>query len=255
MKKITLISILVILFNSFTAAAYRQPAASLTVFAEDGANFYLLLNGERYNARPSANLYIDNLTNTAYDCTIVFQDRHIPAITIKALPVTDTRNIMQNVTYHIVKDRRGYKLMYYSSAPAMQNQPQYGTPGNHPYYNNGYGSDRQHNRHNNSYYYHEYNRAMSSAEFDEAKNAVANNHFDSSRLLMAKQIVTANLMNAAQIAQIMELFAFNSSKLEFAKYAFDYCVDTQNYYKVVNRLTFSSSKDELNRYIMQHNNV
>ena len=161
---------------------------------------------------------------------------------------------MQNVTYRIVKDRRGYKLMYYSSVPAMQNQPQYGAPDNYPYYN-GYGSDRQHNRRNDGYYNHEYNRAMNNAEFNEAKNAIANNHFDSSRMLMAKQIVAANPMSAIQIAQIMELFAFDSSKLEFAKYAFAYCVDTQNYYKAVNVLSFSSSKDELNRYIMQHNNA
>lgn len=75
--------------------------------------------------------------------------------------------------------------------------------------------------------------------------------FDSSRLKSAKQFVKNNLISAAQIKQITDVFSFDSSRLEWAKYAYDYCWNQGNYYLLRPAFNFSSSYDELQDYIVQ----
>ena len=91
--------------------------------------------------------------------------------------------------------------------------------------------------------------AMRADDFNSARNTIKGSNFDDTRLSTAKQIVSSNCVSASQILMIMEVFSFEATKLEFAKYAYDYCMDRNNYFKVNNGFTYSSSKDELNAYI------
>ena len=56
-------------------------------------------------------------------------------------------------------------------------------------------------------------------------------------------------MNTTQIMNIMKIFSFEDTRMDFAKYAYQYCVDKKSYYKVSNTFSFESSKTELNNYI------
>lgn len=92
-------------------------------------------------------------------------------------------------------------------------------------------------------------RAMAQNNFNGALNSVKNQNFDDTRLKTAKQIVSANCLTAAQIAQMCKVFGFEQSKLDFAKFAFPYCTDPNNYYKVNDVFEFSTSVDELSDYV------
>ncbi len=124
-----------------------------------------------------------------------------------------------------------------------------------PYYNNQRGTRRQDI---SNHYYNDNNNAMQgcynayamqSRDFDEARNTLKNEGFDETRLDMAKQIASTNCLNTTQISALCQLFSFEGSKLEFAKYAYDHCTDPKNYFKLSNIFSFSSSKTELNNYI------
>ena len=52
-------------------------------------------------------------------------------------------------------------------------------------------------------------------------------------------------MTANQIRGLCKEFSYESNKLDFAKYAFEYCYDRYRYYIVGQALTYSSSVDEL----------
>ena len=47
----------------------------------------------------------------------------------------------------------------------------------------------------------------------------------------------------------MNEFDWDDGKLEIAKFAYDYVYDLENYYKVYNLFTFSSSGEELEEFI------
>ncbi len=75
--------------------------------------------------------------------------------------------------------------------------------------------------------------------------------FDTERLKIAKNAVAQGSMLSSEIAEITKLFSFESSRLEFAKFAYTYTIDKKNYVIVQDAFQFSSSTSELQDYITQ----
>ncbi|NSW45442.1 MAG: DUF4476 domain-containing protein [Bacteroidales bacterium] len=90
---------------------------------------------------------------------------------------------------------------------------------------------------------------MSDVDFQSAKKSIASKSFEDSKLTTAKQIVSSNCMLSSQVKEIMDVFGFESSRLEFAKYAYKYTYDKNNYFKVNEGFKFESSIDELNEFL------
>ena len=86
-------------------------------------------------------------------------------------------------------------------------------------------------------------------DFNQALNQLKNESFDTSRLTLAKQIASGNMLTAAQITEICKLFSFENNALDFAKFAYQYCLDSNKYYLVNEAFKYDSSKRELNDYI------
>lgn len=94
-----------------------------------------------------------------------------------------------------------------------------------------------------------YYQPMSPEDFASAKASISSKSFEDSKLTLAKQIAASNHLTSKQVKEIMQLFSFEDSKLDFAKYAYKYVYDPNNYYIVNDAFTFSSSIDELNEFI------
>jgi len=92
-------------------------------------------------------------------------------------------------------------------------------------------------------------RSMDAASFEKAKQSISSKGFDDTRLSTAKQVAKANCLTTEQIIEIMKVFGFDETRLDFAKYAYDYCFDQNNYYTVSEGFSFDSSTEELNEYI------
>lgn len=90
---------------------------------------------------------------------------------------------------------------------------------------------------------------MSSSDFNDAKSTITSKTFEDSKMTIAKQITSSNCLLTSQVKDIMLLFSFEDTKLEFAKYAYNYTFDIGNYYKVNDAFTFEMTIDELNAYI------
>jgi hypothetical protein len=90
---------------------------------------------------------------------------------------------------------------------------------------------------------------MNNADFQNAKRSISSKTFEDSRMTMARQIIGSNCLTSAQVRELMELFTFEQTKLDFAKYCYGYTFDIGNYFVVNDAFTFESSIDDLNRYI------
>jgi len=105
------------------------------------------------------------------------------------------------------------------------------------------------------YVLHDYNgvygcpRPMSPGDFQSAKGSISSKNFEDSKLTIAKQIIQSNCLLSSQVKEIMLLFTFEDSRLDFAKFAYAYTLDLGNYYKVNDAFTFESSIDDLNKYV------
>lgn len=89
---------------------------------------------------------------------------------------------------------------------------------------------------------------MNPQDFSTAKNTIASKSFEDSKLSIAKQIINTNCLLSSQVKEIMLLFSFEDTRLDFAKYAYGYTYDLGNYYIVNDAFQFESSIDELNQY-------
>ena len=95
--------------------------------------------------------------------------------------------------------------------------------------------------------------AMGNSNFSSALATVKKQGFDETRLKTAKQIASSNCLNTNQIIQICQTFGFEETKLDFAQFAYDYCVEPKNYFKLNNIFGFSSSVDTLTDYVQSKN--
>ena len=90
---------------------------------------------------------------------------------------------------------------------------------------------------------------MTSGNFNAALSTIKKQNFEDSKLKTAKQVITSNCLNVDQIILIANLFNFEDNKLDFAKYAYDYCIEQNNYFKLNGIFNFSSNADELSDYV------
>ncbi len=90
---------------------------------------------------------------------------------------------------------------------------------------------------------------MNDNDFANAKNSIAAKTFEDSKLTVAKQIANSNCLTSAQVRDLLYLFDFEDTKLDFAKYCYGYTFDLGNYYLVNDAFEFETSVDELNNYI------
>lgn len=88
--------------------------------------------------------------------------------------------------------------------------------------------------------------------FQGALQVIESQTFDSDQIRVAKQIISTNAPSSHQIAQIMELMSFESSRLAIAKFGYQFVPDPENYFVVNDVFWFSSSVRELDRFINRY---
>jgi hypothetical protein len=90
---------------------------------------------------------------------------------------------------------------------------------------------------------------MSASDFKSATNSIGAKTFEDSKITLAKQIIKSNCLRADQIKEIMAIMEYEDSRLTVAKFAYQYCYDPNNYYKVNDSFEYELTIDELDEYI------
>jgi hypothetical protein len=93
------------------------------------------------------------------------------------------------------------------------------------------------------------NYPMNPGSFKSAKETISKASFEDTKLSTAKSVLSSNCVSTEQVIQICNLFSFEESKLDFAKFAYGKTTDKGNYFKVGNVFSFDASKTDLNSFI------
>ena len=72
---------------------------------------------------------------------------------------------------------------------------------------------------------------------------------DTEKATVLKEALKQEMINSDQVAIIMDWFSFESSKVEFAEWAYDHTTDKDNYTNVVEKLAFNNYRIELDNFI------
>lgn len=121
-----------------------------------------------------------------------------------------------------------------------------GNSNNNGYNNDGYGDDRGYGNDRGGYN----NRNMlSNRDIEDLRTRVADRITDTDKEKLMKSVLDNRSCTTDQVRTMMSWLSFESTKLDFAKWAFDKAADSRNYWKLESEFSFSSSKDEFNNYI------
>ncbi len=93
------------------------------------------------------------------------------------------------------------------------------------------------------------NQCMGNNSFTAFKATVANNNFDSGKMNIIKAQLSKAYISTAQLKDLVDLFQFESGKLEMAKYGAPRVVDRNNLFLIHNCFTFESSKTEFANFV------
>lgn len=93
---------------------------------------------------------------------------------------------------------------------------------------------------------------VTSSDFAKVKSAIESKDFEDTKISTAKQVIKAKgCFSSEQIKELMMTFDFEDSRLEIAKYAYDFCSDRDNYFVLHDAFDFDSSTEELNEFLEQ----
>ena len=122
-------------------------------------------------------------------------------------------------------------------------------------YSNGYnnGMSNYNNGGNNGYNnggnFNNNNNGMSPQAFQSFKQTVENSSFDSGKQTIVKTQLQNMWITSGQLKEIIEIFSFESSKIDMAKYGAARVIDKQNLFNIYNCFSFESSKTEFANYL------
>ena len=94
-----------------------------------------------------------------------------------------------------------------------------------------------------------YEPAISYGDFAGIKHMMAAEKSEQKRLAIAEKAIDENGLSSIQVKEMALLFANESARLEFAKYAYGKTVDKNNYILVCNTFPFGDNKADLTNYI------
>ena len=94
-----------------------------------------------------------------------------------------------------------------------------------------------------------YRGLMTYKEFETLKERVKQNTFDAGKLEAAKNLTRSNSLTANQVSEIANLMTMDNNRLEFAKFAYEFTYDRENYSTVVNTMAFTNNRRSLEQFI------
>ena len=90
---------------------------------------------------------------------------------------------------------------------------------------------------------------MSDPDFNASLVGISTGPFEPIKLSNAKKTAEKHCLRVSQVILVMYVFDSESSRLSFAKFAYDYTYNPDEYSEVKDALHSQKSKDDLDRYI------
>ncbi len=87
------------------------------------------------------------------------------------------------------------------------------------------------------------------AEFESLRSSVLQQSFTDTRMGIIRQAIRGRSLTTAQDTELIRLFSFDQDKVKLAKLLYDFTSDRENYFKISNLFSFSTSVDELNKFL------
>ncbi|NEM96291.1 DUF4476 domain-containing protein [Pontibacter burrus] len=240
MRKLLLPLLLVLL-----AMPVLVQASVLTFRAPAGEPFYLKLNGKLVNHKASNFVRVDHLRPGKHHVEVKVRDRYRD---YQLATNVYARNGYETNYSIDVNQRKGkIKLRLLSEVPLLPPPPvvvpRVPYPPAEPYRPAPPRYDDRYDRRDDRCDY-----LMSRQDVDRLADAMKSRSFESTKLTIAREALRNSSILAEDLKYILQQFDYESTRVEFAKFAYDYVCDRERFYYVYDIFKFDSSVRELEEY-------
>jgi len=284
MKKIfTILASLFVTVALFAAAP--RPTTSITIHSADRNDIRVVIDGRRFE--PNDNFMTIRGIQTGYHQVKVYRERNSGRFTIfgqkydmvynNSIYVRPSTNLMINIDRNgraqVIEnrgrnnDRNNGRWGQNGRDYDYEMGRNYGDYGDHDRdwndrdsrwgnrdQNGGWGNkdqnggwDKGNGGYGNNGGYG--SKAMDDYEFSRALNSINMQRDQFRKMDNARQVINMNYFTSSQVRQMLQSFSFENDKLDLAKMAYDKTIDKQNFYLVNDAFSYSTTKDELARWV------
>jgi len=261
-RLLTVIMLLAIATGGF-AQRYRPYGGTLNIYSTD-VPFFLYINNVLYNNRPSIDLRVPNLQNPRYNLRIVFANRRQRTLNGRGVQLVNRDGQYMDVVFSVSSRGGNRGIVLESMNPVGRYNDNYRNGDN---YNDGNNNEDRYDRDQQRYERYGQSENDRSNNQQNKENPIDNTGYqdkneanqlndllnqkenDQNRLQVAAQELKNRRLRSSEIIDLMELFVRDDNKLAFAKYAYPSCMDKENYDKVGDALSFSSTREKLAAFI------
>ncbi|WP_242921476.1 DUF4476 domain-containing protein [Pontibacter liquoris] len=245
MRKLLLPLLLVLL-----ALPVFAQASVLVLTAERGEAFVAKIDGRTMNRTASNLVRLDNLRPGKHYVQLKVRSRQ--GVYELGQQVFVAAGV--EATYGIrTLGRSGKAYLRLLSERALLPPPVVSRPVPRPHYPDY--RDRYDDRDNDRYepapprYDNDYCRnLMTAQEVDRLRQTIRSRDFESSKLSIARDAVSRGSLLAEDLKRLLQEFDHESTRVEFAKFAYEYVCDKDHFYYIYDLFRFDSSVQELERY-------
>lgn len=196
-------------------------------------NFSVFLDGREYRTSGRGEVFIDRIFAGQHTLKIVLQRSRQQF----GSPMVNNKIVYNSRIF--VTEKNELEFVISRKGKVLMDEDAISFNSNTNWNQGGYGT--------NGYF-----SIMEQRDFERLKQSISNARFDSDKMMIAKQVINSNFFGVSQVKEMMRLFNFDSNKLDIAKLAYSKTVDRNNYFTLYDEFSFSSSKQELNRYITNY---
>lgn len=265
-KKLCTLFMLLMSATVGSAQRYKSYGGTLNIYSTD-VPFFLYINNVLYNNRPSADIRLTNLQRPRYNLRIVFADRQRRTLNGRGVQLVNREGTYMDVVFSVSSRRGNNGIILESMNPVGQYNSNYqnDSRGDINSYNQGHSHRYPRTQNNNSYEQgreqnelygyntntgqNEYNDRLEKSDANQLNDLLNEKQNDQDRLNLAVQGLKNRRLRVSEIIDLMELFVKDDSKLAFATYAYQSCIDKQNYERVGDALSFTSTREKLTEFM------
>jgi hypothetical protein len=222
-------------FTALSSFAGMPGNSSMLVYTGNGELFSLYLNGVLQNHSPLSSVRIVDLDPSFYSLEVILGSAN-RAVTGELVlkPSTERIYVIERKYMSPRYDNAGRNYGSTTSYGIRLESEDFLQQPDVIAYNPGFVSC---------------NSPMSLQAFTTLKNKIIAQKVESVKLGIAKKALAGNCLLSTQVAQVTRLFYQESNRLEFAKYAYPYAFDPENYNQVNGSLSLKSSVSKLYDFI------
>ena len=243
---------LVILLAALTMSTIAQ-INNVVVFAPKGEKFTLFTGNTSHNSEPAARVETANPGGPTFKLKVVFPDASVKEIT--KLVFNKPHGTM---FFKVEKNQKGDYTLESTTSEWMDGSttekntpPSAAAAPSSPTPNENKSEQPKKGDATTSTKTSGCDNPLSEPDFNGQLVGISARPFEPMQLSAAKKMAETHCLMVSQVKMVIYVFNSESSRLSFAKYAYDHTYDRDNYSEVKDALHSEKSKTELDRYISE----